>query len=90
MPARRDAGVEHGLEAGFQDATVTRTTRTVRCAPAREWVEAFLGSAPLPAIAPPDRDRISSEVSQGLTPCLANGLAFSVTANVALARRAAG
>lgn len=75
--------------AGFQNVTVTRTTRTVRCTSAREWAETFLGAAPLPDIAPPDRDRIASEVSQQLTPCVANGLAFSVAANVALAQRAA-
>ncbi|WP_175439192.1 class I SAM-dependent methyltransferase [Streptomyces vilmorinianum] len=75
--------------AGFQDVTVTRTTRTVRCASARAWVETFLGAAPLPEIAPADRDRIASEVSQELSPCVANGLAFSVSANVAFARRPA-
>lgn len=73
--------------AGFQNVTVTRTTRTVHCASAREWVDAFLGGAPLPAIALIHRERIASEVSEGLTPCVANGLAFSVAANVALAER---
>ncbi|MFP3989012.1 hypothetical protein U9R90_16245 [Streptomyces sp. E11-3] len=50
-----------------------------------EWVEAFLGAAPLPEIAEPDRERIASEVSEELTPCAANGLAFPIAANVALA-----
>ncbi|WP_175411385.1 class I SAM-dependent methyltransferase [Streptomyces sp. TRM64462] len=75
--------------AGFRNVEVSRQTRTVRCASAHEWVEAFLGAAPLPAMATPDRDRIASEVAEELTPCVANGLAFPVAANVALAERGA-
>ncbi|MGC9541769.1 class I SAM-dependent methyltransferase [Streptomyces sp. UG1] len=72
-------------EAGFTNVRVTRVTRTVRCASAHAWVEAFLDAAPLPPIPEPERDTVASKVTWRLTPCVANGLAFPVAANVALA-----
>jgi SAM-dependent methyltransferase len=78
-------------EAGFRDAQISRRTGTVRSPSGEAWAHAFLGAAPIPAIATlaaPVRTRIAREVAEALRDYGdGDGLAFPVDAIVAVAYR---
>lgn len=89
----RDLEELRGLltDAGFQDVAISRRTHHVHAASGQAWAHALLGAAPVPGLTEQDArvlDAVAQDVAAALRPYThGHGLAFPISAHVALARR---